>query len=133
MKRDLAKLNKLWNALSKKGKDTSFYGFTRKFYPIYLEKLADDQNLLDDHFNIAPSDITPGGPDDAVVEFGSGTISYVGRVTMALEPDIVARVFLKYGLDGSESWWANVRGPRGKLYDKLFREYFEEETTKDSR
>lgn len=129
----LSRLSALWNTLSSEGKLASVYGFSRKFYPIYLKKLVSDQAHLNEYFDISGAEVDPGTPDSAVIDSVSGSLYFTGRVTLPLEPDVVARVFLKYRLDGKEYWWAHIRGPRGKMFDPLFREYFDEETTKEVR
>lgn len=133
MRKPLSKLNALWEAMSSKGKDTSRYGVCRKFYPRYIKMLRADTKLIDLHFDIEQSALEPGSPDDVIQDPITGTLYFVGRVTIPLENDVIARVFLKYCLDGKEYWWSSVRGPRGKIFDKLFIEYFEEETTKEAR
>jgi len=132
MKPSLSRLNRLWGAQSNDGKKASYYGFSRKFYEFYVELLMADAEALADHFNVA-ADIDPGKPADATIDPISETMSLTGRVSLQLEPDILARVFLKYSLNGTEVWWTNIVGPRGKMFDPLFREYFNENTEKVAR
>ncbi len=128
-----SKLSHLWNSQTDKGKEATIYGFSRKFFPIYLEKLNADKLLLDAQFDVEASELEPGTPDYAAKDPITGSLCFTGRLIMPLEEDVTARVFLKYCLDGKEYWWTSVRGPRGKLYNPIFRDYFEETTTKEPR
>jgi len=129
----LPKITSLWYALSKEGKEKSIYGFSRKFYPTYIELLENDVTLLNDYFNLEDSEVDAGTADDAVIDDNTGSLQFTGKVTMSLASDVIARVFLNYSLGGAEAWWVNIRGSRGKMFYKLFTEYFEEETAKDAR
>lgn len=133
MKQLLSKLSRLWESLSYDGKLASIYGFRRKLYPYYLEILEQDAQALADYLNIKDTEITPGEPDDGQIDPITDSLYFVGRVTLQVAPDVTARVFLKYPLRGDEEWWTNIRGPRGKMFDELFREYFDDNTAKIAR
>lgn len=128
-----SKLSTLWNALSDQGKKASIFGFSRKFYPLYAAKLGADKDHIEEYFDVKDTEVLPGTPDYSGKDPITGSLYFVGRLIVTLDPDVTARIFLKYCLDGKESWWISVRGPRGKMYDQLFREYFNDETAKDPR
>ena len=126
-----SRLSRTWNNLTASSRQVWRYGIERKFYPIYVENLEADKKLLEEHFHVK-AEVDLGGPASSVLD-PSGTLCYVARLSIALDADVVARVFLKYCLDGKEIWWTNIRGPRAKMFAPLFRVYFEEETTKKVR
>ena len=129
----LSRLNALWEAMPSEERKNGKYGVARKFYPIYSAQLEDDCEHLVEYLSTLKADIKTGHPDDAVEDPITGTLYFVGRAMVPLETDVVAKVFLKYCLNGKEYWWSNIRGPRGKMFDRLFRDYFADETAKESR